>query len=306
MSYTKTMRQWYWPGKVAGYRNLVIREVPIPAPGPGEVLVKIHAISLNYRDIVIANDQYAGRKIIDDLTPGADPAGEVAGGDVDDWGQTASLVNIPDHLTYEEASTLSCAGVTAYRALLDGPAPIKAGETIVLQGTGGVSIFAAQIAVAAGVRVILTSSSDKKLEFAKSLGVHEVINYRSTPAWHERVLSLTNGRGAELVLDVAGGDTVTKSLDAIKFGGQVVLVGFLEGGISPGDLVIKAMFRNALVRGITVVDITLFKQLLRLVEFHKIKPVVGKVFQFEEAKDAFACLEKQDFVGKVVIRISKD
>lgn len=155
--------------------------------------------------------------------------------------------------------------------------PLKPGQTVVLQGTGGVSIFAAQIAVAAGVRVIMTSSSDEKLGIAQSLGVHvrrplftpstvmltnaKTSSTKTTPDWEQRVLQLTDGRGAELVIDVGGADTLSKSRQAIKLGGQVVVIGVLSGGDSPPDLLRKVMFRNAIVRGITVGDVVLFKEL---------------------------------------------
>lgn len=193
-----------------------------------------------------------------------------------------------------------------------------------LQGTGGVSVAAAQIAVAAGLRVIITSSSDEKLETAKALGVHvrrpsrsastvsltraqDVINYKTTPDWEQRVLELTGGRGADLVLNVGGGETLSRSLRAVRFGGQVVIIGALGGGMdSPPDLLVKIWLNNVHVRGITLGDVILFKEFVRLVDVNRIKPVVGKVFEFKDAKEAYACLEKQNFVGKVVIRVAKN
>ncbi|KZW01775.1 NAD(P)-binding protein [Exidia glandulosa HHB12029] len=341
------MKQFWWPGKVNGYENLEVRDVPIPKPGPGEVLVKIRAVSLNFRELLIARGQYVGESP-EGLTPGADFAGEVVSsggnslwkagdnvvatfylGDIgtgltEEVRHTAlgaeyqgtlteyrvfpasALEHIPAHMSFEEAATLSCAGTTAYTSLLGGPAPLKAGQTVVVQGTGGVSLFAAQIAVAAGARVIATSSSDEKLKFVKSLGVHDVINYKTTPAWESRVLELTGGKGADLIVDVAGGGSLSKSLSALRIGGQVVVIGILGDTTSPPDLLWKIMMKNALVRGVTVGDVVMFREFLHLLELHKIQPKVGKVFEFEKTKEAFACLEKQDFVGKVVIQVAKD
>ena len=139
-----------------------------------------------------------------------------------------ALVHIPEHLSYEEASTLPCAAVTAYNALL-GPNPLKGGDVVLVQGTGGVSIFGLQLAVASGATVIATSSSDKKLEIAKKLGATHVINYKTTPDWDQEVLKLTGGRGVDHIIEVGGPGTIMKSMNAIRYGGSVHVIGFVAG-----------------------------------------------------------------------------
>ncbi|EJD42370.1 NAD(P)-binding protein [Auricularia subglabra TFB-10046 SS5] len=332
-----------------GWASLQLHEVPIPTPGAGEVLVKIHAVSLNFRELLIARNQFIGTPV-PGLVPGCDPAGDIvavgpgvtkwavgerviAGFYMDDVGgpvtdeilgtslgagtvqgtlqeyrvfPAAVIVRIPPHLSYVEAATLSCAGLKAYNALLGGPVPLKAGETVLLQGTGGVSLFAAQIAVLSGARVILISSSDEKLKIAASLGVQHVINYKTHPDWEQDVLALTGGAGVDHVLDIAGGTTLAKSLKALARGGQVSKIGVLDGSAdAPPDVLTTVWFKAALVRGITVGSLDLLRRFVRLVDVHQMRPVVGRVFEFADTKEAFACLEKQDFVGKIVVRVSE-
>ncbi|EJD34646.1 NAD(P)-binding protein [Auricularia subglabra TFB-10046 SS5] len=346
MTIQHAYKQWYWPGQVDGWQNLQQRSVPIPQPGPGEVLIKIHAVSLNFRELMIARKLYVGEPA-PELVPGADPAGEIvalgqevtswnlgdrvlAGFYLDDFGGEVTpdkhnsamgsgrqgtlqeyrvlpanvLVRIPAHMSYEEASTLTCAGLTAYNALLGGPIPLKAGQTVLLQGTGGVSLFAAQIAVLSGARVILTSSSEEKLQTAAKLGVHETINYKTHPDWEKVVLELTKGVGADHVLDVVGGATLSQSLKALAHAGQLTIIGILGRFDSPPDMLMSVMLKNAIVRGITVGSLDMLRNFIRLVEVHKLKPVVGRVFGFEDVKKAYECLEKQDFVGKIVVKVS--
>lgn len=176
--------------------------------------------------------------------------------------------------------------MTAYNALLGGPIPLKAGQTVVLQGTGGVSLFAAQIAVLSGARVILTSSSDEK------------------PDWAKEVLRLTGGAGADHVLDVGGGATLSQSLKALAHAGQLTIIGILGGFDSPPDVLMSVMLKNATVRGITVGSLDMLRDFIRLVDMHKLKPVVGRVFALDEVKKAYECLEKQDFVGKIVVKVA--
>lgn len=194
--------------------------------------------------------------------------------------------------------------MTAYNALLGGPIPLKAGQTVVLQGTGGVSLFAAQIAVLSGARVILTSSSDEKLKTATALSVHETINYKTHPDWAKEVLRLTGGAGADHVLDVGGGATLSQSLKALAHAGQLTIIGILGGFDSPPDVLMSVMLKNATVRGITVGSLDMLRDFIRLVEMHKLKPVVGRVFALDEVKKAYECLEKQDFVGKIVVKVA--
>ncbi|EJD42367.1 NAD(P)-binding protein [Auricularia subglabra TFB-10046 SS5] len=345
MTLPATYKQWYWPGEVNGWQNLEQRQVPLAEPGYGEVLLKIHAVSLNYRDLVVARKQLIEGD--PGLVPGCDPAGEIvavgpgvlgwrsgdrvlAGYYLDDVGGPLTpaklesgmgaqrqgtlqeyrilpagvLVRIPKHLSYEEAATLTCAGLSAYNALLGGPIKLRAGQTVVLQGTGGVSLFAAQIAILSGARVILTSSSDAKLKTAVALGVHDTVNYRDQPEWDVRVLELTGGRGAEHVLDVGGGSTLARSLNALALSGQVTVVGFLGGLDAPRDLHMSVLLKDASLRGIRVGTLDMMRDFMQLVETHRLKPVVGHIFGFSEVKEAFECLEKQEFVGKIVVKVS--
>nr|VWP01692.1 RNA pyrophosphohydrolase (EC ((Di)nucleoside polyphosphate hydrolase) [Ganoderma boninense] len=236
MALPQTTREYRLP-KVDGFHNLTLQEGPIPPLKSNEVLLKVHAVSLQYRDLVVARGQYSFGPKKEDVVPGSDMAGEIVavGEDVAGWQvgdrampnfslshvfgeasdegwQTAlgapidgvlteykvipahALVHVPAHMSYEEASTLPCAAVTAYNALLGGGRKLKGGDTVLIQGTGGVSIFGLQLAVASGATVIVTSSSDKKLEIAKKLGAKHLINYKTTPNWEEEVLKITNGR----------------------------------------------------------------------------------------------------------------
>ncbi|KAK0224338.1 chaperonin 10-like protein [Armillaria fumosa] len=237
-----TTRSYYFPTR-GSYRNLVLQTTPLPALRSTSVLVKVHAVSLQYRDLLVAWGQYRLSNIQDNLVPCSDMAGEViaTGSEVTRWkvgdrvcanfstdhldgdvtkeildtslggGQHGvlteyrafpdySLVKIPEHLSYEEASTLPCAALTAYNALL-GPKPVKAGDTVLVLGTGGVSIFGLQLAVASGATVIATSSSDAKLAIAKKFGAAHIINYNTTPDWDKEVLRLTEGRGVDHILE---------------------------------------------------------------------------------------------------------
>ncbi|KAJ7166888.1 alcohol dehydrogenase superfamily protein [Mycena filopes] len=201
-----------------------------------------------------------------------------------------SLVAIPDHLSYEEAATLPCAALTAYNALLGGFEPLKAGDTVLVQGTGGVSIFALQFALASGATVIATSSSDAKLAVATKLGAAHVINYKTTPDWDQEVLRLTGGLGVDRVLEVTGNTTLQRSLNSVKIAGSVDLIGNLGGKI----------------RGIFIGSVKQFKAMNKLLTANptRTRPLVDKVFAFEEAKAAFAYLEAQGHVGKVVVRVA--
>lgn len=216
-----------------------------------------------------------------------------------------SLVKIPDHLTYEEASTLPCAGLTAYNALL-GPTPVKGGDVVVVQGTGGVSIWGLQIAIVSGATVIATSSSDEKLKLAKKLGATHLINYQTTPDWEQEVLKLTGGRGADHILEVGGSGTLQKSLKAARFGGHIHVIG-LVSGIGPTHVIGPLINKATTLRGIQIGSVQQFKDFIRLLESEpeKTKPVVDTVFAFDDTVKAYAYLESQKHVGKVVIKISQ-
>ncbi|KAF7791557.1 hypothetical protein EIP86_002573 [Pleurotus ostreatoroseus] len=343
-------RQWYLPKK-EGIDSLAIRTFDVPKPEANQVLVKIHAASLNYRDIIVTKDEYSNfGGLADNLVPCSDGAGEVVaiGADVTKWAvgdrviaQIAAdykgagirieflkkalggsidgtlteyqvfpdygLVKIPDYLSYEEASTLPCAAITAWNAL-HGPVPVKSGDYVLVLGTGGVSIFALQFAVAAGATVIATSSSNDKLEKVKKLGAQYVINYRETPDWEKEVLKITNGEGVHHVIEVGGAGTLSKSLSSLTKDGWIHVVGFL-GGPEPKDdhdqpLALKILTRHANVRGAIIGPRLMLEDLARACDASKIKPVVDSVYSFDKAVDAYKYLASQKHVGKVVIRVA--
>jgi NADPH:quinone reductase-like Zn-dependent oxidoreductase len=212
------------------------------------------------------------------------------------------VVRMPTGISFEEAATLPCAGVTAWNALMVSGTPLKAGDTVLCLGTGGVSILGMQFAVAAGARAIVTSSSDEKLKRALALGASDGINYKHRPDWEKEVLRLTGGRGVQHVIEIGGAGTLTKSFEAIGFGGKVALIGFLAGqsaDINP----IPMMMKGGCLQGIGVGSTAMFEAMNRSIEVNKIKPVVDKVFPFDKAADAFRALAAGDFFGKVVITV---
>lgn len=319
-------------------------ERPAPEPGRGQVLVRMRAASLNYRDLLIAQNRYPFAINLDRLIPVSDGAGEVVGvgegvrrfkggervagifsqswlggAQVDDMWQTAlggavdgvlteyqvfdadGLVRLPDGLSFEEGATLPCAAVTAWNSLY-GCKPLKAGETVLALGTGGVSVFAIQFAKAAGARVIATSSSDAKLAKAKALGAHETINYTAHPDWEREVRRLTGGAGVDHVVEVGGTGTLPRSIASTKAGGHIGLIGLLAEGEAIDPLAILGA--SCLVRGVAVGSREMFEDMNRAIALHDIKPVVDRTFAFEEAPAALAALAEASHVGKIVIRIA--
>ncbi|KAI0085551.1 NAD-P-binding protein [Irpex rosettiformis] len=347
MSIPTQARQYTLP-KLDGIHNLAIREASVPQPKSGQILVKVHAVSLNFRDLLIVKGNY-GLPVPKDVIPTSDMAGEIValGEDVNPsvWkigdrvaanftqdhidgdltpevqmtalgGQidgclteyknfpAYSLVKIPEHLSYEEGATLPCAALTAWNAL-NGPKPLKGGDYVLIQGTGGVSIFALQFAVACGAVVIATSSSDAKLEIAKKLGARHLINYKTTPEWEKEVLRITNGRGVDHIIEVGGPGTLEKSVDSVRMAGWVHVIGFLAGQGDVNNVPLKTLFRAAMIRGIMIGSRKQFEEMNRLIEAQQIKPLVDKVFGFEEAESAYKYLESQKHVGKVVIKVAQ-
>ena len=196
------------------------------------------------------------------------------------------VVAIPPGLSFEEAATLPCAGVTAWSALMVLGNRIKAGDTVLCLGTGGVSTHAMQFAKAAGARVIITSSSDEKLEQAQQLGASEGINYKTHPEWQKEVMRLTGGRGVDCVVEVGGVGTLARSYESIAFGGKIALIGFLGGPVgeqAPYGL----MMKGGSLHGIGVGSTAMFEDMNRAIAVNGIKPIVGKVFRFDEAPEAF-------------------
>ena len=322
-----------------GLDALTLAERENPIPGPGEVLIQMRAAALNYRDILVLNGLYPHMHLpliplsdgvgtvvaVGENVTRAKPGDRVAGIFDQNWlsgtssespsalgghvdGMLAervvlsqdSVVHVPEHLTDEEAATLPCAAVTAWNALMARSAP-KPGETVLVQGTGGVSLFALQFAHLAGARVIITSSSDEKLERARRLGADEIINYRRTPDWDQEVLRLTGGKGVDHIVEVGGPATLPRSLNAARVNGHISLIGVLSGTdaeISLFPMLVKQLH----LQGIYVGSRSMFEQMNEAIVLHKLKPVVDRVFPFEAAPEAFRYLEKGTHVGKVCIR----
>ncbi len=336
----ETMRRWSL--KALGRENLVREEVAIPVPGPGEVLVKVTAISLNYRDKLAIE---RGISLAHDFpfTPLSDMAGTVAAvgpgvcafaaGDavltvfMPDWqdghlpgpggggsiggsydGVLAEYVVLPGrflskaplHLSAAEASTLPVAGLTAWFALIELGA-LKAGETVLVQGTGGVALFGLQIAKAQGAQVIVTSSSNEKLERARALGADGLINYREDD-WAAAARCLTQGRGVDHILEIAGGPNLARSLEAAAEGGRIWLIGLLNGLDLQGSFAHLAR-RRLRVEGIRVGPRRSFDDLVRAVDAIGLKPVISARFAFEQLGEALDQLDRGPF-GKIVIEVA--
>jgi len=326
-----------------GAEGLHRRERPEPKPGPREVLIRVRATSLNFRDQMIIKGGYPGGEVHRDLIPISDGAGEVAavgagvtqfkpgervaGTFFQTWvdgaptGPRAALgapldgmlaeyvalhedgvVRIPESLSFAEAATLPCAGVTAWNALMVAGNSVKPGDTVLCLGTGGVSIFALQLARAAGARVIITSSSDEKIARAKSLGAAEGVNYKQFPDWEKEVLRLTAGRGVDHVLEVGGPGTLSRSMQSLGFGGKLALIGVLAGFVGDTNPFPLA-FKGASLQGIGVGSRRMFEELNKAIETNGIKPVVDRVFPFEAAVEAFLYQGSGTLFGKVVITV---
>jgi NADPH:quinone reductase-like Zn-dependent oxidoreductase len=210
------------------------------------------------------------------------------------------FVRIPDYMTYEEAATLPCAAVTSWNALVT-EGHLKPGDSVLVMGTGGVSIFALQFASMYGARVIATSSSDAKLSRLNEMGASDLINYRTTPNWDERVLEVTGGLGVDHVVEIGGAGTLPKSINAVKTGGIVSLIGILTGAgqIDPMPL----LFKNARLQGIMVGSRAMFDEMNRAMAVNKVHPVIDRIFPFNEAREAYRYLESGAHFGKVCIAI---
>ena len=211
------------------------------------------------------------------------------------------LVRVPAHLSFEEAATLPCAAVTAWNALVENGG-IKPGDSVLVQGTGGVSLFALQFAHMAGARVIVTSKSDQKIARAKELGASEGINYKTTPDWDKRVRELTGGKGVDMIVEVGGAGTLPASLKAVRIGGYIAVIGILTGS---GDInPVPILMKSIRVQGIFVGSRRMFEAMNRAVETAALHPVVDRVFRFEQAVEAMKYMESGAHFGKVVIGVS--
>lgn len=332
-----------WQIRSFGLDQLAFVDVPQPRPGRGEVLIKVHAVSLNYRDLLMVRGQYNPRMALPRI-PCSDGAGEVVelgedvnqltrgqrvagifmqhwlegaptaektrgalGGDID--GMLAEyvvlpqsgVVPVPEHLSALEGATLPCAGVTAWNALVHA-AQVKPGEVVVIQGTGGVSIFALQFAKIAGATVIGTSSSDEKLERAKALGLDAGLNYRQSPEWAKWVHKQTSNRGADLIVEVGGAGTFSQSLQAVRMGGTVAQIGVLSQSDQPVPIALL-LHRQVRVHGVYVGSRAHFEAMNQALTVNRMHPVVDRVFPLQEAQQAFKTLEHGNHFGKIVIQV---
>ncbi|MDG2284782.1 MAG: NAD(P)-dependent alcohol dehydrogenase [Alphaproteobacteria bacterium] len=324
-----------------GIDVLAFNERDEPRPGPGEVLVRVRASSINYRDLSMVEDP-GPRGIPYPHIPNSDGAGEVLevgdgvtrfqAGDkvcgtffqgwidgpitVSDMGKALGgtaegmlaemrvlseegLVAMPEGLSFEEAATLPCAALTAWNSLVEAGG-VKAGDTVLLLGTGGVSIVALQLCQLLGARAIITSSSEEKLERAKELGAWKTVNYRSTPDWDKAVLDITDGLGVDHTVEVGGAGTLEKSITATKVGGSIGLIGVLTGGQINPTLVMRKSIR---LQGIYVGSRQMFEDMNRAVAHHEMRPVIDQCFDFGDARAAYHAMRAAGHFGKLVVRV---
>jgi NADPH:quinone reductase-like Zn-dependent oxidoreductase len=325
-----------------GLDNLKLAEIEdAPAPGPGEISVRIRASSLNYHDYAVVmgmippadkripmsdgagevtavgagvSEYKVGDAVVSTFFPywldGAVPADSftrVPGDGIDGYARevvtapTSWFTRAPIGYSHAEAATLTCAGLTAWRALVvDGG--IKPGATVLVQGTGGVSIFALQMAKAMGCTVIATSSSDEKLARLKALGADHLINYKTTQAWGAKALELTGGVGVDHVVEIGGAGTLDQSMIAARVGGHIALIGILAGYAGP-VMTVTLMAKNLRVQGLTVGSRQQQKDMIAAINVWGLKPVIDKSFPLEGLADAFRHQESGTHFGKIVVDI---
>ena len=331
-----------WQVSAFGIDSLEFVERPTPAPGPGEVLVGVRAVSLNYRDLMVVKGLYNPKMKLPRI-PFSDGAGEVVavgagvsawrpgdrvtgifmqnwldgpltaykargalGGDIDGMLtdfivlDESGLVAAPDHLSFQEAATLPCAAVTAWNAVAAGD--IKPGATVLIQGTGGVSIFALQFARLKGARAIGISSSYDKLERASALGLDAGLNYRENPEWDRWALDQTGGEGVDLVVEVGGGGTLTRSLKSIRPGGIVAQVGVLSPSTEPFPIPL-ILHKVAHIQGIYVGSRRDFVEMNRAVALAELRPV-GEEFDWSQVREVLRRMEEESHFGKLVLTMS--
>jgi NADPH:quinone reductase-like Zn-dependent oxidoreductase len=332
-----------WQISSFGIDSLEFVECPTPSAGPGEVLVRVRAISSNYRDLLVVKGQYNPKMKLPRI-PCSDGAGEVTavgegvttfkpgdrvagifmqnwldgpptaaktrgalGGDID--GMLAEyvvlndsgLVHLPEHLSFEEAATLPCAAVTAWNALAAGN--LRPGATVLIQGTGGVSIFALQFAHLQGVRVLGISSSNAKLERARALGLDAGLNYVENLDWDRWALEQTGGQGVDLVVEVGGLATLPRSLKSIRIGGTIAQVGVLSGSADPAPFPIgSVLHKQARIQGIYVGSRHDFEQMNKAISLAQLRPVCESL-PWSQAREALARMEKGNHFGKLVLTV---
>ena len=328
-----------------GLDNLVKVERPDPKPGPGQVLIKVKATSINYRDLLLVQGFYNPKQPLP-IIPFSDGAGEVVEvgegvtrvkvGDrvancfFQGWisGKPApekvagtsmgspldgmlteliaidaeAVVHLPDHLSYEEGATLPCAALTAWSCLFR-HGSVSAGQTVLALGTGGVSIFALQLAKMVGADVVITSSSDEKLARAKELGASHGVNYKTDEKWSKAVKAATGGAGVDHVIEVGGVGTLEHSIRACKMGGHISLVGVLAGPKASLNLTLVLM-QDIRIQGVFVGPRESFEDMNRAIAQHKLKPVIDKTFPFDEARQALEYVRDGKHFGKVCISVN--
>ena len=341
------MRRWILKPGTTSLDGLALEDAPMPEPRPGEVRIKMHAASINYRDQIILGAQF-GMKITEDLIPLSDGAGEIdaLGSGVEKWsvGDRVTSVYVenwvdgpapvgmgfglgapgshgvlaeyiilsaervtraPQSLTFVEASTLPCAGLTAWSAL-NGNHPYRGkrvakGDKVLVLGTGGVSLFALLLARSVGAEVIGTSSQDEKLERMRVLGAIDGVNYRATPEWGEEIFKRLGG--ADMVVNAAGSAAMDQSIAALAPGGEIALMGLFSYAETPPNF-ISLMTKTATIRGTAVGGLNAYRDLIDAIDTHRIKPPVYQVFKFEEAKEAYKAAVSPALFGKIVVEIA--
>ena len=328
----------------SGIEALRLVEKPVPSPGDRDVLVRIRAVSLNYRDLLTVKGGYGSRQKLP-LIPLSDGAGvveavgsgvtqfkagdKVIGSFFENWiggrptrdklagalGGSAdgvlceyrvfrqeALILSPPHLSFEEAATLPCAGLTAWGAVV-GAGATKPGDVVLTQGSGGVSLFALQFASMCGARIIATSSSDAKIEKLKNLGADKTVNYVSVPEWGKLAREMTAGNGVDLVVEVGGVGTLNESIRATRIGGTIALIGVLAGPSPGASRLPLIVMQQQRIQGVTVGPVEDLQAMANAMAAVKLRPVIDRVFAFEDCKEAFAYMAEGKHFGKIAIAI---
>jgi NADPH:quinone reductase-like Zn-dependent oxidoreductase len=326
-----------------GFDQLALVDKPVPEPGEGEVLVRLKAATLNYRDLLTVKGGYGSRQkfplvpvsdgagVVERVGPGVRefaPGDRVIGSFFESWlsGEPSqakmranlggavdgvltqyrifpkhALVKTPEHLSDVEAAALPCAGVTAWSAVVK-LGGLKPGQTVLTQGTGGVSLFAIQFAKMCGARVIATSSSDAKIERLKQLGADFTLNYKASPDWGKQAREWT-GHGVDLVVEVGGVGTLNESIRATRIGGTIAFIGVLAGPPTSDSRLPLMVMQQQRLQGVTVGSVEDLKAMADAIAVHRMKPVIDKTFSFDQVKQAFAHMESGAHFGKVAIEI---
>jgi len=322
-----------------GFDSVKVEQLSASSPGADEITVRLHANSLNYHDYAVVHGMWGpserripmadgagevitvgsdvtefevGDRVVSTFFPSwinGEPTVEgfstVPGDGVDGYAREyvttacSAFTKAPLGWSHTEAATLTTAGLTAWRALMCFE-PLKAGDTVLLQGTGGVSIFALQFAKMMGARVIATSSNEHKLQRLRQMGADHVINYKTQTNWGEEALELTCGVGVDHVIDVGGANTLDNSLDAVRIGGQVSVIGILSG-LNCELNIVKALIKQARLQGVLVGNRTQQQEMIKALDVNKLRPVVDKVFSLDEMVAAFKYQESNQHFGKICL-----